>query len=101
MIWLGKVDTAIERVEEVTEVVEEVAEAIEDLSEMVENKLPEDSVIKKEVDIVKNLSGNAVKEAKKAEELLDQVWNPSTPITSNFLDQVFYIILSILSGIWI
>ncbi|KAL3524855.1 hypothetical protein ACH5RR_013227 [Cinchona calisaya] len=73
LLLKSKVDTAIEKVEEVTEIVDEVAEATEELAEMVEEKLPENSKIKKDVDILKNLSEKAVDKAKQAEKLVHQI----------------------------
>lgn len=69
----SKVDMAIEKVEEVTEVVEEVAEAAAEVAEIVEEKLPENSKLREEVDIIKNLSEKAVDKAKQADKLLHQI----------------------------
>ncbi|XP_011097529.1 uncharacterized protein LOC105176430 [Sesamum indicum] len=69
----GKIDQAIETVEHVTEVVEEIAEEAEKIVEEVEEKLPGDSKLKEALESFDDLAKMAVKEAKKAEDLVHKV----------------------------
>ncbi|KAL0423105.1 UNVERIFIED_CONTAM: hypothetical protein Sradi_0845300 [Sesamum radiatum] len=69
----GKIDQAIETVEHVTEVVEEIAEEAEKIVEEVEEKLPGDSKLKEALESFDDLAKTAVKEAKKAEDLVHKV----------------------------
>ncbi|KAG6401170.1 hypothetical protein SASPL_138016 [Salvia splendens] len=69
----GKIDQAINTVEHVTEMVEEMAEEAEKIVEEVEEKLPGDSKLKKALESFENLAKVAVKEAKKAEDIIHKV----------------------------
>ncbi|KAK4430545.1 hypothetical protein Salat_1355200 [Sesamum alatum] len=69
----GKIDQAIETVEHVTEVVEEIAEEADKIVEEVEEKLPGDSKLKEALESFDNLAKMAVKEAKKAEDIVHKV----------------------------
>ncbi|KAL7131597.1 hypothetical protein ABFS83_12G014400 [Erythranthe nasuta] len=82
----GKIDQAIETVEHVTEVVEEMAEKADQIMEEVEAKLPGDSKLKEALDSFEDLAKMAVKEAKKAEDLVHKVKEVEAEIDNALLN---------------
>ncbi|KAI3462098.1 hypothetical protein Pfo_018761 [Paulownia fortunei] len=82
----GKIDQVIETVENVTEVVEEIAEEAEKIMEEVEEKLPNDSKLKEALESFDDLAKMAVKEAKKAEDLVHKVKDVEEEIEGTLLN---------------